>query len=57
MSYNLLVTYPKENGQEQKRVFDTASRYHFIHTLALLGLPMCRMPIVVRDYFILLIII
>lgn len=39
--------YDDEKG-EQRRVFDTASRYHFIHTLALLGLPMCRRPNLVR---------
>ncbi|XP_012235134.1 transmembrane protein 256 homolog [Linepithema humile] len=31
-------------GVEQRRIFETANRYHFIHTLALLGLPMCRYP-------------
>ncbi|XP_026830801.1 transmembrane protein 256-like [Ooceraea biroi] len=33
-----------EIGQEQRRIFETANRYHFIHTLALLGLPLCRVP-------------
>ncbi|EFN89156.1 UPF0451 protein C17orf61-like protein [Harpegnathos saltator] len=33
-----------EEGQEQRRIFETANRYHFIHTLALLGLPLCRVP-------------
>lgn len=41
---------PEEKGQEQKRVFDTASRYHLIHTLAILGLPLCRKPYVVSIY-------
>ncbi|XP_029174406.1 uncharacterized protein LOC114943025 isoform X2 [Nylanderia fulva] len=31
-----------EVGREQRRIFETANRYHFIHTLALLGLPMCK---------------
>ncbi|XP_012536356.1 transmembrane protein 256 [Monomorium pharaonis] len=33
-----------EIGQEQRRIFETANRYHFIHTLALLGLPLCKFP-------------
>ncbi|XP_014477273.1 PREDICTED: transmembrane protein 256 homolog isoform X2 [Dinoponera quadriceps] len=33
-----------EEGQEQRRIFETANRYHFIHTLALLGMPLCRVP-------------
>ncbi|KAJ8680592.1 hypothetical protein QAD02_016379 [Eretmocerus hayati] len=43
-AYGSHKNYPDEKGQEQRRVFDTASRYHFIHTLALLGMPLCRMP-------------
>ncbi|KAL0132588.1 hypothetical protein PUN28_000386 [Cardiocondyla obscurior] len=39
--------YPKDEiGQEQRRIFETANRYHFIHTLALLGLPLCKHPAV-----------
>lgn len=36
-----------EIGQEQRRIFETANRYHFIHTLALLGLPLCKFPALV----------
>lgn len=36
-----------EIGLEQRRIFETANRYHFIHTLALLGLPLCKFPAVV----------
>ncbi|XP_014232883.1 transmembrane protein 256-like [Trichogramma pretiosum] len=44
-AYGSHKTYPSDaKGLEQKRVFDTASRYHLFHTLALLGVPMCRMP-------------
>ncbi|XP_011860270.1 PREDICTED: transmembrane protein 256-like [Vollenhovia emeryi] len=43
--------YPKDEvGQEQRRIFETANRYHFIHTLALLGLPMCRVPTVAATF-------
>ncbi|XP_046414496.1 transmembrane protein 256 [Neodiprion pinetum] len=34
--------YPKETARDSMRIFETANRYHFIHTLALLGLPLCR---------------
>ncbi|XP_058800274.1 transmembrane protein 256-like [Phymastichus coffea] len=42
----------EEKGEERRRVFDTASRYHFIHTLALLGLPMCRKPRIAGTFMI-----
>ncbi|XP_015608423.1 transmembrane protein 256 homolog [Cephus cinctus] len=45
-AYGSHKQYPKDNNREQQRVFETASRYHFIHTLALLGLPMCRAPFI-----------
>ncbi|CAD1473651.1 unnamed protein product, partial [Heterotrigona itama] len=32
----------KLSEKDKKQVFETASRYHFIHTLAMLGLPFCR---------------
>lgn len=41
--------YPKETARESVKVFETASRYHFVHTLALLGLPLCRASSVVRN--------
>ncbi|XP_011647815.1 transmembrane protein 256-like isoform X1 [Pogonomyrmex barbatus] len=39
-----------EVGQEQRRIFETANRYHFIHTLTLLGLPLCRVPAVAATF-------
>lgn len=40
--------YPEDEvGQEQRRTFETANRYHFIHTLAMLGLPLCKVPALV----------
>ncbi|XP_072746824.1 transmembrane protein 256 homolog [Anoplolepis gracilipes] len=39
-----------ERGKEQRRIFETANRYHFIHTLALLGLPLCRFPLVTSSF-------
>jgi len=33
-----------EKSQELKAVFDTANKYHYLHTLALLATPLCRRP-------------
>ncbi|KAK2143121.1 hypothetical protein LSH36_875g01063 [Paralvinella palmiformis] len=33
--------------EEQKRTFETASRYHFFHTLALLAVPLAGKPVLV----------
>ncbi|XP_076299737.1 transmembrane protein 256 homolog isoform X2 [Lasioglossum baleicum] len=35
-----------------KQVFETANRYHFIHTLAMLGLPFCRRPYLGAVFFV-----
>ncbi|EEB10905.1 Inner membrane protein ygdD, putative [Pediculus humanus corporis] len=34
----------KAGYEEQKRIYHTANTYHFIHSLALLGVPLCRFP-------------
>lgn len=44
--------YPEHEKVDRKQVFETASRYHFIHTLAMLGLPLCRSPYVVCSIFV-----
>lgn len=31
-------------SSEFKQVFETANKYHFLHTLALMGVPLCRRP-------------
>lgn len=41
-------TYAPENAVELKRLFETANRYHFYSTVALLGVPFTRMPLLVR---------
>ncbi|XP_066594454.1 transmembrane protein 256 homolog [Prorops nasuta] len=42
----------KEN-LDLKEVFRTASWYHFIHTLVLLGLPLCRARVFVATFMLL----
>lgn len=39
----------KEVSDERKRAFTTANNYHFIHTLALLSVPLARRPALVRN--------
>lgn len=39
--------YPEAKGVNLRQVFETANRYHYIHTLAMLGLPLCRTPYLV----------
>lgn len=48
-AYGSHRTYPKERAQELKAIFETANKYHFFHTLALFGVPMCRNPKVVKQ--------
>jgi uncharacterized membrane protein YgdD (TMEM256/DUF423 family) len=38
------VIYPKEGREELRKIYETANRYHFLHSLALLGVPLCRWP-------------
>lgn len=35
---------PKEKQTELQRIFETGNRYHFINSLALLCVPLCRCP-------------
>ncbi|XP_063612363.1 transmembrane protein 256 homolog isoform X1 [Penaeus indicus] len=43
-AYGAHVFYRREYPEELKQVYETANRYHFLHTLALLGVPLCRRP-------------
>ncbi|XP_018561317.1 transmembrane protein 256 homolog [Anoplophora glabripennis] len=44
-AYGAHRSYPKDRVQELKPIFETANRFHFFHSLALLGVPMCRSPV------------
>jgi len=35
----------EEGNEHKKRVFETANKYHFYHTIALLAVPMCHYPL------------
>lgn len=39
----------EEGNEHKKRVFETANKYHFYHTIALLAVPLCHYPILVRQ--------
>jgi len=44
-------SFPPEK-QEMKRVYDTANFYHFVHTMALLAVPLARRPVVSGTLFV-----
>lgn len=50
-AYGAHRQYPKEDGADLQRVFETGNRYHFFNTLALFGVPLCRYPRLVCFYF------
>lgn len=43
-AYGAHVFYRRDYPEELKQVYETANRYHFLHTLALLGVPLCKRP-------------
>lgn len=51
-AYGAHVVYPrKEIADNRKAVFETANKYHFLHSLALLGVPMARSPCLTGSLF------
>lgn len=41
-------TFPEtETKEDLKKIFETANRFHFLHTLALMTVPLCRRPYIV----------
>ncbi|CAG9823661.1 unnamed protein product [Phaedon cochleariae] len=51
-AYGAHKAYPKDKVQELKQIYETANRFHFFHSLALLGVPMCKNPKVTGSLFI-----
>ncbi|XP_033119796.1 transmembrane protein 256-like [Anneissia japonica] len=43
-TYGAHVLKNKEGKEHEMVAFDSANRYHFYHSIALLGVPMCRRP-------------
>ena len=44
-SHSIPATMP-EDKLDRKGIFETANRFHFFHSIALLGLPLARQPMV-----------
>lgn len=51
--YLVKIIDPKEQ-MESKAVFETANRFHFLHSFALLAMPLARRPVLVsvNSYYI-----
>ncbi|XP_014360370.1 transmembrane protein 256 homolog isoform X1 [Papilio machaon] len=46
-------TFPTTEGKEDlRKIFETANRFHFLHTLALMTVPLCRKPYIAGGFFI-----
>lgn len=46
-------TFPETDTKEDlRKIFDTANRFHFLHTLALMTVPLCKRPYIVSSIFI-----
>ncbi|XP_066138188.1 transmembrane protein 256 homolog isoform X2 [Euwallacea fornicatus] len=43
-AYGAHRTFPKDREVELKLIYNTANQYHFFHSLALLGVPLCQNP-------------
>ena len=39
-----------QDKPDLRNVFDTANRFHFFHSIALLGMPLAKYPLVVNMY-------
>ena len=42
-----LIAFKAEEDADRKKVYDTANFYHFIHTLAILAVPLTKRPVLV----------
>ncbi|RVE43997.1 hypothetical protein evm_011352 [Chilo suppressalis] len=46
-------TFPEtENKEDLKKIFETSNRFHFLHTLALMSVPLCRRPYIAGAFFV-----
>ncbi|XKL60432.1 hypothetical protein PGB90_007489 [Kerria lacca] len=43
-AYGAHTLLAKEGNEHHKKVFETASQYHFYHTIAFFAVPFCRFP-------------
>ena len=54
-SFSLLAAFTADKA-DMKKVYDTANFYHFIHTVALLAVPLSRKPVLVSSGFLTLVV-
>lgn len=46
-------TFPETDTKEDlRKIFETSNRFHFLHTLALMTVPLCRRPYIAGSFFI-----
>lgn len=56
-AYGAHILHPKDKAAELKEIFETGNKIHFMHTLALFGVPLTKYPkivsriLFVRCYF------
>ena len=43
------IAFKAEEDADRKKVYDTANFYHFIHTLAILAVPLTKRPVLVSS--------
>ena len=48
--HNLTKIHDIHEQIEAKAVFETANRFHFLHSFALLAMPLARRPALVSDF-------
>lgn len=41
-----------ETKEDLRKIFETANRFHFLHTLALVTVPLCKRPLIAGSFFI-----
>jgi hypothetical protein len=47
--FDVFLAFTAEKA-DMKKVYDTANFYHFMHTLALMGIPLTKRPYLVKPY-------
>ncbi|XP_075238335.1 transmembrane protein 256 homolog [Lycorma delicatula] len=52
-AYGAHAKFDKGHDEKLRLMFETANKYHFIHTLALLGVPLCHYPKMTGSFLVL----
>lgn len=46
-AYGAHKSYPKDRADELRKIFESGNRIHMIHSVAMLGVPLCKYPKIV----------